>query len=105
MSCLGIINGWLVVLGFNATFTTKVGDANVFPGFLTPALTQLCFPKPPTIFLTCFCRGERRVYPGKKSCLKWGSNSNHQVTTEPPWHGRNNQVFQSIMNSYIVKAR
>ena len=36
-----------------------VGDAHMFPGFLLPALTQLFFPKPPTTFLTCFCRGER----------------------------------------------
>ena len=27
--------------------------AYVFPGFLTPVLTQLFFPKPPTTFLTC----------------------------------------------------
>ena len=46
-----------------------VGDAYVFPGFLTPVLTQLFFPKPPTTFLTCFCRGERRKYAGKKSRL------------------------------------
>ena len=38
-----------------------VGDAYVFPGFLTPVLTQLFFPKPPTTFLTCFCRSERRI--------------------------------------------
>ena len=43
-----------------------VGDAHVFPGFLTPVLTQLFFPKPPTTFLTCFCRGERQKYTGKK---------------------------------------
>ena len=42
-----------------------VGDAYVFPGFLTPVLAQLFFPKPPTTFLTCFCRGERRKYAGK----------------------------------------
>ena len=29
-----------------------VGDAYVFPGFLTPVLTQLFFPKLPTTFLT-----------------------------------------------------
>ena len=29
-----------------------VGDAYVFPGFLTPVLTQLFFPKPLTTFLT-----------------------------------------------------
>ena len=39
-----------------------VEDAYVFPGFLTPVLTLLFFPKPPTTFLTCFCRVERRKY-------------------------------------------
>ena len=57
---------WLVVLGFNAFLTAShimaVSDAYVFPGFLTPVLTQLFFPKSPTTFLTCFCRGERRKY-------------------------------------------
>ena len=73
-----------------------VGDASVFPGFLTPALTQLFFPKPPDTFLTCFCRGERRKYAGKKSCLKRGSNSQppgHEsdtLITEPP--GRGNSI-------------
>ena len=57
-----------------------VGDAYVFPGFLTPVLTQHFFPKPPTTFLTCFCRGERRKYAGKKSRLNRGSNS------QPPGH-------------------
>ena len=67
-----------------------IGDAYVFPAFLTPVLTQLFFPKPPTTFLTCFCRGERRKYAGKKSCLNWGQNSQppgHEsdtLTTEPP---------------------
>ena len=44
-----------------------VGDAYVLPGFLTPVLTQLFFRKPPTTFLTYFCRGERLKYAGKKS--------------------------------------
>ena len=70
-----------------------VGDAYVFPGFLTPVLTQLVFPKPPTTFLTCFCRGERRKYAGKKNRLNRGSNSQppgHEsdtLTTEPPGRG------------------
>ena len=70
-----------------------VGDAHVFPGFLTPVLTQLFFPKQPTTFLTCFCRGERRKYAGKKSGLNQGSNSQppgHEsdtLTTEPPGRG------------------
>ena len=70
-----------------------VGDAYVFPGFLTPVLTQLFFPKPATTFLICSCRGERRKYAGKKSRLNRGSNSQppgHEsdtLTTEPPWQG------------------
>ena len=57
-----------------------VSDANVFPGFLTPVLTQLFFPKPPSTFLTCFCWGERRKFTGMKSRLNQGSNS------QPPGH-------------------
>ena len=66
-----------------------VGDAYVFP-----VLTQLFFPKPPTTFLTCFCRGERRKYARKKRRLNRGSNSQqpgHEsdtLTTEPPGRGR-----------------
>ena len=57
-----------------------VGDAHVFSGFLTPVLTQLFFPKPPTTFLKCFSRGERRKYAEKKVRLNRGSNS------QPPGH-------------------
>ena len=72
---------------------TAVDDSGVFPAFHTPILTQLLFPKPPTIFLTCFCRGERRKYAGKKVHLNRGSNSQppgHEsdtLTTEPPVRG------------------
>ena len=52
----------------------------MFPDFLTPVLTQPFFPKPPTTFITCFCRGERRKYSGKKVRLNRGSNS------QPPGH-------------------
>ena len=42
LSCiLYFLDGLLVVLGFNATLTAVimvVGDAHVFPGFLTPVL-------------------------------------------------------------------
>ena len=75
-----------------------VGDAYVFPGFLTPVLTQLFFPKPPTTFLTCFCRGERRKYAGKKSRLNLGSNSQppgHEsdtLTNEPPGQGQFTEI-------------
>ena len=91
--------GWLlVVLGFNATLTANVISWRsmthmCFLDFLSPVLTQLFFPKPPTTFLTCFCRGERRKYAGKKSRLNRGSNSQppgHEsdtLTTEPLGRG------------------
>ena len=76
-----------------------VGDAHVFPGFLTPVLTQLFFPKPPTTFLTCFSRGERRKYARKKVRLNRGSNSQppgHEsdtLTTEPPGRARQTLIY------------
>ena len=66
----------------------------VFSGFLTPVLTQLFFPKPPTTFLTRFCKGERQKYAGKKSRLNRASNTQppgHEsdtLTTEPPRQGK-----------------
>ena len=51
----------------------------MFPGFLTPVLTQLFFPKPPTTFLTCFCRGEMRKYTGRKVASTGDRTHNHQV--------------------------
>ena len=80
-----------------------VGDAHVFPGFLTPVITQLFFPKPPTTFLTCFCRGERRKYAGKKSRFNQGSNSqppgheSDMLTTEPP--GRGSSIRRSASST------
>ena len=74
-----------------------VGDAYVFPGFLTPVQTQLFFPEPPTTFLTCLCRGDKWKYAGKKSRLNQGSNSQlpgHEsdtLTTEPPGQGLSNR--------------
>ena len=90
-----------------------VGDAYVFSGFLTPVLTQLFFPKPLTTFLTCFCRGDRRKYAGKKSRLNRGLNSqppgpeSDTLTTEPPGLGvlswGRNQIIS--INSEEVHAR
>ena len=83
-----------------------VGDAYAFPGFLTPVLTLFFFPKPPTTFLTCFCRDERRKCAGKKSRLNWGSNSqppgqeSDTLTTEPPRQG--NFVLQTPPNSFAA---
>ena len=87
-----------------------VGEAYVFPGFLTPVLTQLFFPKPPTTFLTCFCRGERQKYAGKKTRLNWGSNSqppgheSNMLTTEPPGRGSSNRLLTQNHNVLCGKG-
>ena len=57
-----------------------VGDAHVLPGFLTPVLKHLSFPKPLTTFLVCFCRGERRKYERKVRL-------NRVSKSQPPGHG------------------
>ena len=69
-----------------------VGDAHVFPGFPTPVLIQLSFQS--HRLLTCFCRGVRRKFTGKKVCLDRESNSqppgpeSDTLTMEPPRQGR-----------------
>ena len=76
----------------------------MFPGYLTLVPTQLFFPNPPTTFLTCLCRGERRKYAGEKSRLIPGSNSQppgHEsdtLTTEPP--GRGPESVQRRVTDY-----
>ena len=90
---------WLVVMGCNATLTARIiswrSMTHMFPGFFTPVPTLHFFPKPLTTFLTCFCRGERRKYAGKKSRLNRGSNSqppgyeSDTLTTGPPKRRKN----------------
>ena len=84
-----------------------VGDAHVFPGFTTPVLTQLFFPKSPTTFLTCFSRRERRKYAGEKVRLKRESNSQplgHEsdtLTIEPSERGDNKRKNR-VTKRYII---
>ena len=81
-----------------------------FPGFLTPVLIQLSSRKPPTTFLTCFCRGERRKYARKKVPFNRGSNSQppgHEsdtLTTEPPGRGESQfaQLFRLSPRKWTV---
>ena len=88
-----------------------VGDTHVFPGFLTPVLTQLFFRKQSTTFPTCFCRGERRKYAGKKICLNWGSNSQppgHEsgtFTTEPPGLGLIFGTKVQVIDTHMLLPR
>ena len=59
-----------------------VGDAYVLPGFLTPALTQLFFPKPPTSFshASAEVRGENT--PERKVASTGDRTLNHQVISQ-----------------------
>ena len=87
-----------------------VSDTYVFPGFLTPVLTKLFLQKPPTTFLICFCRGERRKYDGKKICLNRGSNSqppgdeSDTLTTEPPGSDKNGGKFSKNIEKAVGKG-
>ena len=69
-----------------------VSDAYVFPGFLTPVLTQLFFPKPPTTYAEV--RDENT--PERKVASTGDRTHNHHVmspTRSPLSHpGRANQL-------------
>ena len=74
-----------------------VGDAKVFPCFLTAVLINTTFfPKPQTTSLTCFSTGERRKYTGKKVLLDRVSNS------QPPGH-ESDTLTTDIPEQRIVK--
>ena len=65
-----LLIGWVV---FNSSgHIMAVNDVHGLPGFLITF-----FPNPPTSFLTCFSRGERRKYAGKKVRLNRVSKSHH----------------------------
>ena len=69
---------WLVVSEFNPTSTAKVTSwqsvTHMYFLAFTSASTTF-FPKAVTTFLTCFSRGKRQNYTGKKVCLNLVLNS------------------------------
>ena len=79
-----------------------VGEAHVFPGFLTPVLTQF-FPKPQTTFLTCFSRGKIRrkeISLNRVSNSQPPSHESDTLTTEPPGRGGGGRdEFDAVHNS------
>ena len=113
---------WLVVLRFNATLTAKVISwrSVTHISFLTfshqlQVPKQRFFPKPPTTFPTCFCRGEKRKYASKKVRLNWVSNSqppgleSDTFSTEPSRQGTLANEGMPGMNNdemlrYFIKA-
>ena len=90
---------YLGLAPLNSQGHMAVGDAHVFPGFLTPVLKQLSFQSHRLLFLTCFCRGERQKYTRKKVPLNLGSNSRPPVhepdmlTTELLGRGRSMKIL------------
>ena len=103
-------NTWLVVLGFTATLTAKIiswRSVRTCVSLLSHTSTNTTvFPKPPTTFLTCFSRGERRKYTGKRVRLNRVSNSQppgHEsdtLTTEPPRRDKERQTRWLILERY-----
>ena len=79
--------GWLVVLGFNAALTAKViswrSVTHMFPGFLTPVLTLLFFPKPPTTHTL---------------------HESDTLTTEPPGRGTSRCGCESRQGNNMVST-
>ena len=78
------------------------GDAYVFPGFLTPVLTQLFFPKPPTTFLDASADVRGEITPERKVTSTGDQTHNHQVmspTHSPLSHpGGASKVDQLVPN-------
>ena len=73
---------WLVVLGFNATLTAKVmavGDAYVFPGFLTPVAYQhnFSFQSHRLLFLHAFAEMRGENTPERKVASTTRSRDRH----------------------------
>ena len=58
-----------------------VGDAYEFPGFLTPVLTQLSFPKPPNTLLNAFAKVRGENTPERKVASTGDRTDTHQVTS------------------------
>ena len=98
----------LVVLGFNATFThiMAVGDAQVFPGFLTPVLIQLSFQSHRLLFSHASeVRGENT--PERKIASTVNRSYNHQVTRQtisPLGHPDGTMIEQPVKrNGFFFK--
>ena len=92
-----------VLRHFNSTgHIMAVGDAHVFPGFLTPVLTQLSFQSQPLLFshASADVRGESTL---ERKFVSTGSRThNHQVmsslnTNRPiPYQHQASSVFRRL---------
>ena len=87
---VGKYGHWLVALGFYAT------SAAVISWLSHTSTNTTLFPKPPTTFLTCFSRGERRKYTGKKP----PDHESDTLTTEPPGRGTDTGITTVSHNAF-----
>ena len=95
-----VTKGWLVgCIGVKAILKVKViswrSVTQMFPDFLTPVLTQLFCPKPPTTFPTCFCRGESYNTPERKFASTNNNNNNQGLISKPAGHEANTLTTES----------
>ena len=78
-----VVIGWLVVWGFNATLTAKVMSwrsvIHVFPGFLTPVLTQISFQSHQLLFSYASAEERGENTPERKILSTGNQAHNHQV--------------------------
>ena len=85
-----IICCWLVVLGFNATLTTKViswrSVTHVFPGFLKPVLTNFSFQSHRLLFshASAEVRGKSMLERMQKYASTGDPTHNHKVMSPTP---------------------
>ena len=56
-----------------------VSDTNVFPGFLSPVLTQLFFPKPRLLFSHASAEVRGKNMPERKFASTGDRTHNHQI--------------------------
>ena len=59
-----------------------VSDGHVFPGFLTPGLTQLFFPNQRLLFSHASVEARGRNTPGRKFASTRDQTHNYQVTSQ-----------------------
>ena len=98
--------GWLVVLEFNSTLTAKVisyavGDAYVFPGFLTPVLTLLFFQSHRLLFSHASAEVRSENTPERKVASTWDRTHNHQVmspTRSPLSHPGGFDILEALQS-------
>ena len=91
----------MVVLGFNATLTAKaVGDARVFPGFLTPVLTQLSFQSHRLLFSHASAEMRGKKTPERKFASTGNRTHNRQAMS--PTRSSLRHPGGGIINIYVI---